>query len=89
MKNKIKEIGEGYLNLVIKDDVVEQVSALRMKVCGECIHISTKHKTIRPDVHCTICKCPLAAKTRSMGSECPEGFWSIFYTEDNGKQAPK
>ena len=71
---KIKEISEGWANYILGRE--EEVSKLRMKICNECEHHSKHHSTNRPDVHCFLCKCPLATKTRSLDSECPIKKWS-------------
>lgn len=78
----MREIAEGWANNILRlDQVVEGVADERMKICTECVHISTKHKTNRPDVHCTECGCTLAAKTRSLTSSCPIGKWTEFKKE--------
>ena len=82
---KAKEIAEGWANLVLKKEHVERVSQMRMNICNTCEHISTKHKTSRPDVHCVKCNCPLATKTRSLESACPIGKWSKI-PRNNEKQ---
>ena len=76
---KFKEIAEGWANYVLKKQNI--ISELRMKICNSCEHISTKHKTNRPDVHCVKCGCTLAAKTRSLESECPIGLWKAIKIE--------
>jgi hypothetical protein len=76
MGGKIKEIVEGWTNLAFSsDEKIENMSRERMKICNACDLISTKHKTKRPDVHCTECGCTLAAKTRSVDSKCPINKW--------------
>jgi hypothetical protein len=50
---------------------IEKVSAQRMEICNSCPMISTKHSSIRPDVHCTDCGCTLSAKTRCLSCSCP------------------
>lgn len=82
---KAKEIFEGWSNLISKDEYVEKIAAIRLEVCEACDDISTKHKTVRPDVHCFVCKCPLASKTRSLSSECPKKLWTSVNIKDNGK----
>lgn len=76
---KINEIYEGWKNLLFPSEdlkeAIKAVSEKRMKMCEACPNISTKHKTIRKDVHCISCGCPLAAKTRALSSACPLGFW--------------
>jgi hypothetical protein len=76
MAGKIKEIAEGWSNLIFSsDEKIENMSKERMKICEECEFHSKHHKTKRPDVHCTNCGCTLAAKTRSESSKCPINKW--------------
>ena len=70
---QIKQMLEGWANVVFNSE--EELSAHRMKICNECEYISTKHKTLRPDVHCTNCGCTLNAKTRCASCQCPIGKW--------------
>ena len=82
MKNKIKEIAEGWANYMLGRQKI--VSAQRMKICGECEYDSAKNpeaQSLRPDRHCTKCGCTLAAKTRSLDSECPIGLWKAVKIE--------
>lgn len=79
----LKEIAEGWANKVLKR--AQELSEERMKICNECEHISTKHNTVRFDVHCTKCGCTLDAKTRSETSECPIGLWRAVNTKNNEK----
>ena len=83
----IKQIAEGWANYMLgREDVV---SKIRMKICKSCEHISTKHNSKRPDVHCVKCGCTLAAKTRSLGSECPIGLWKAVNLNNNEKAREK
>ena len=52
-------------------DWIEEISAKRMEICNNCPMISTKHSSIRPDVHCIDCGCTLSAKTRCLSCSCP------------------
>lgn len=50
----------------------------RMEICNRCKHNSNNakgYKTLRPDVHCLICKCTLSAKTKCLSCECPLSMW--------------
>lgn len=76
---KAKEIAEGVANYIL--GLEDEVSETRMKICNKCEHHSKHHKTRLLFVHCTICKCPLATKTRSLGSECPDGRWPAINTK--------
>jgi len=77
--SKLDEIIEGWRNNLFppleKKEIIKTISEERMKICNECPFISTKHSSIRPDVHCTKCGCTLAAKTKSLNSACPEKKW--------------
>ena len=81
---KAKEIAEGWANYILRRE--ENVSKLRTKICEGCEWHSSKHETNRPDVHCFKCKCTLAAKTRSLTSECPIGKWAKIEIDNNGKE---
>jgi hypothetical protein len=80
--SRLEEFIEGWTNKLIPPDelkdVINDVSEERMVICNDCPEISTKHKTLRPDVHCTVCSCTLSAKTRSLKSACPKGKWKAF-----------
>jgi len=73
------QIIEGWKNHLLPEErtkaYIEHVSAERMNICNECEHISTKHNTIRLDVHCTNCGCTLSAKTKCLTCECPFKKW--------------
>jgi hypothetical protein len=78
----LAKIYEGWKNHLIPDKdqvaLIDEVSKARLAVCNECeLQSSTRkgYKTLRPDVHCTDCGCPLAAKTKSLTSECPKLKW--------------
>ena len=71
---KKKEIFDGLANLTAEaigmaDEEVEKVAAERLAICHGCPFISENKK------RCESCGCILAAKTRSMDSECPEEKW--------------
>jgi hypothetical protein len=49
-----------------------------MEICNTCEHHSSNkenYKSLRVDKHCTICGCPLATKTKSLGTNCPINKW--------------
>ena len=73
------QIIEGWKNHLLPEErkkaFIENVSNSRMDICNGCEHVSTKHKTIRPDVHCTECGCTLSAKTKCLTCECPLKKW--------------
>jgi hypothetical protein len=73
------QIIEGWKNHLLPEErkkaFIEHVSNERMDICNACEHVSTKHKTIRPDVHCVECGCTLSAKTKCLTCECPFKKW--------------
>ncbi len=71
MKNKFKEIGEGWLNVIIKNAEIEEEAQRRLSICNGC---EKKDSMIGVDV-CSLCHCPLLAKARSSDSECPLNRW--------------
>jgi hypothetical protein len=71
LKDKISEISEGWKNLVFEDKLVEAEAKRRAEICGGCPKFEKK---LGVPV-CGACGCALAAKTRSMSSECPEDKW--------------
>ena len=79
MKINFSQIYEGWKNNLFPaadmKPLIEEVSNERMLICTDCAFISTKHKTPRPDVHCTECGCTLAAKTRCLSCDCPKKYW--------------
>lgn len=76
---KISQIYEGWKNKMFPakemKDWIEQVSSQRMAICNTCPLISTKHHSVRPDVHCIDCGCTLSAKTRCLSCDCPINKW--------------
>jgi len=64
--DNLKTIYEGFKNLVLKDEKVEQFAEVKLRICYEC--------PFRKDLRCGKCGCFIAAKTRS-SSKCPEGKW--------------
>lgn len=76
MNKKLQEIYDGWKNLLVPDKElephIEKIAAMRLNICRTCPFNSDFHVTIRPDRHCTKCGCTLAAKTRSLISECPD-----------------
>jgi hypothetical protein len=75
---KIKEIAEGWRNVIMPPEKLKELITLtvkyRMKHCVICPHHSQNDKksnVLRPDHYCTSCGCTLSAKTASLGSSCP------------------
>jgi hypothetical protein len=87
-KNR-KQILEGITNSVIKNELVEHVSKLRMEICDVC---DAKDKTgvecVVPGSQpcCTMCGCSLGFKTRSLSSSCPAKKWGSIISEKKEDQ---
>ena len=85
----IQQIIEGWGNHLLPrkelELIIEQTSQERMEICNACEHISTKHNTINPLVHCTDCGCVLAAKTKCLSCNCPFKKWTAVITEEQQK----
>ena len=93
MKIKFSQIYEGWKNNLFpaKDmrKYIKEVGEERMAICEDCDLISTKHKTIRPDVHCTDCGCTLAAKTKCLSCQCPLEKWKAVMSDREEEEALK
>jgi len=68
---------------------IKQIGSERMAICEDCEFISTKHTTVRPDVHCTDCGCTLAAKTKCLSCECPLKKWEAVVTSQEEEEKLK
>jgi len=82
---KLKNIVNGWKNLIIDNPVVERVAIHRANICAECpfavmssgVHtlvVDNKTTQIR-GMKCSKCGCPLSAKVRSSFDYCPIGKW--------------
>jgi hypothetical protein len=82
--SQIKQIAEGWKNVIFKKDDVEQVATVRLDICNNCEWHSknSKAKLKRPDDHCTKCGCPLMSKTRCMSCSCPDDRWFAIADEN-------
>jgi hypothetical protein len=70
---KLKEILDGYKNLAkyklgLSDEKDEEIFSARREICNAC---PKKTKNDR----CSMCGCPLVAKTRSLVTKCPNKLW--------------
>lgn len=65
--SKLKEILNGWTNVIWEKPEVEKMAMDRAIVCSTC------DKNVNNI--CNSCGCPLIAKTRSEYSTCPEGKW--------------
>lgn len=82
-KNR-KQIVEGITNSVIRDEFVEEVSALRMEICNVCSSKDTVGgECVIPGSQpcCGICGCSLKFKTRALSTSCPEKKWGSIISE--------
>lgn len=82
----MNQIVEGWRNKLIppkelKEAITKAVEE-RMAICNECPHISTKHQSVRPDVHCMKCGCTLSAKTACLSCSCPINNWLPIATKE-------
>jgi hypothetical protein len=93
MKINFSQIYEGWKNNLFPAenmrDYIKQVSDERMAICEECDLISTKHQTIRRDVHCTDCGCMLIAKTKCLSCDCPLKKWEAVMANQEEEEALK
>lgn len=72
---KVSNIGEAWINVVIKDPVVEALAIDRLKVCDTCLsRIEFMKINNKPIFKCKECGCPLIALVRSNES-CKLGKW--------------
>ncbi len=86
MDESLLEKREGTID---NDEWWNALSDERMAICEGCDLISTKHKTIRPDVHCTDCGCMLAAKTKCLSCACPLNKWIAVMANQEEEEALK
>ncbi len=83
----IDEVAAGWLN-VVKEELgqlsedEQYVIATRRSICAGCPFESTNAKelahyeTKRTESHCTLCSCPLKAKTASLSSVCGAQYYN-------------
>ena len=82
-----KEIAKGWLNRVKEElgtlpEDEQSVIAIRRSICSECHYNSVNakklvgYKTSRTEEHCTLCSCPLLAKTASLSSVCGAQYYN-------------
>jgi len=93
MKINFSQIYEGWKNNLFPAKAlrtyIKDVSEERMSICEDCALISTKHKTKRPDVHCTDCGCTLSAKTKCLSCECPLKKWEAVMSSREEEESLK
>ena len=82
--SQVKDVAEGWKNVLLKKPEVETVAQARLLICRQCEKNSLNNPpSLRPDEHCTDCGCPLISKTRCMHCECPLKKW---LKEEDGNQ---
>jgi hypothetical protein len=93
MNINFSQIYEGWKNNLFPAkemrSYIKQIGDERMAICESCEFISTKHETIRPDVHCTECGCTLAAKTKCLSCWCPKNKWGAVVASQEEEQQLK
>jgi len=74
--NKIKEIYDGWKNLVNKKVTIEDIARVRKNICrtNKCGFYMTK-----PYRGCSECMCPERAKIRSLRTKCPENYFGYAH----------
>lgn len=82
-----KEVIDGWINVVkletgnLPQDEVEEIVRRRL-ICGQCPYMSenakklVNYKTSRKEQHCTLCSCPIAAKTSSFDTVCGAQYYN-------------
>ena len=65
--SKLKEILEGWKNVIWENPRIEKLAMDRAIICGDCSYNINNT--------CKLCGCPLLSKTRSEYSKCPKGLW--------------
>lgn len=68
MSNKLKEITDGWKNLIFPSPEVEALANKRASICADC------DKNVANI--CSSCGCYLPAKLRSKDSTCPLNKWN-------------
>lgn len=93
MKINFSQVYEGWKNNLFPAKemraYIKQIGEERMAICEACPLISTKHNTVRPDVHCTDCGCTLAAKTKCLSCECPLAKWKAVMSSREEEETLK
>ena len=74
-KGKLNNIVSGWKNVFVPDEEVEKVAIQRLAICEDC-----PHKKL---MVCTLCGCPLKAKSRAMDDSCPDGRWDVYDLENS------
>jgi len=81
----IGKIKEGITNTIFKKQTVEVIAKMRMDICNNCKLIDYEGSecfAANTQPCCSACGCSLKFKTRSLSSECPQGYWDALMTEE-------
>lgn len=80
--SKSSEIFEGWKNFVFPNKDVETIAKRRLEVCLKCNYCKTITLNRRIPVvrrieylGCSLCRCPIEKKVRSLKSSCPKKYW--------------
>jgi len=66
--SKLNEIFEGWKNLTIQNEQIENEAKKRIEICVNCIHLTKRN-------YCDVCGCYMPAKVRSPKSKCNLNKW--------------
>jgi hypothetical protein len=90
MNVEFSKIYEGWKNNLFPSkemkNIIKAVSGYRLDICASCPSHSKHHSSIRPDDHCVVCGCTLAAKTKCFSCECPLNKWLAVTTEEQEQE---
>lgn len=69
---KITHIAEGFKNYVFENEQIERIAEQRAAICAACPKVKkySLYKFIG-QYGCSVCKCAVAAKVRSLEEQCP------------------
>lgn len=67
----LSTIALAYLNLITKVPTPEQIVRLEICITNRCGYFRDGWLFN----HCSYCKCPNAAKVRTLNGHCPVGLW--------------
>lgn len=83
-KELFLQIVDGWKNDLFKSEETEKIALERLEVCTKCSYVGIierikiiPNRTLIKYTGCTICKCPISKKIRSMreSNDCPKKFW--------------
>ena len=87
---EIDKIYEGWRNNLFPPEelreLIKNISLQRMEICNSCGNISTKHFSLRPDIHCMVCGCTLSALTKCLSCQCRDKKWFPVVTQEQEEE---